>query len=59
MNPDVGIGLIVLGIILEVLGIAPTPIKVWVRGIKITGPVGVFLILIGALLWAGIIVTPN
>jgi len=57
MNLDVGILLIGLGILLEVLGIAPTPVKIWVKGIKVSGPVGAILILIGALLWAEVIVT--
>lgn len=54
MNPDVGIWIIAIGILLEILGITPR-LKIIVGGTKVAGTVGAILIILGALIWAEVI----
>ena len=56
MYADTGVLLIFIGILIEALNVAPTPIRVVIREIRIAGTVGAVLIFLGALILAGAII---
>lgn len=46
--------IVVVGVALEVAGIVP-PVKVWIGGVKISGPAGAVIIVLGVLQKLGVL----